>query len=294
MNETELPADAEGRLRNGITQAPVDSGQPVIVDYSGFTKRLNDPRRTRWRLLEEFQREWGHCETLGTQRQTGSREAVGTTPAALREWLESPCNAVTQAPELFDVQWLLPPSELTPETPVHADDVPADALLHVFLAEGQGCNYWAYPASHASRPDPAVLVDDDPDGDGPAWFQQSRSISEFALQLSAMHLPRKLGWVAGKPTIRPDTVARVAAAFPTMGFLPWREMAQHTKLYGARDAIVYVDHSRSPHREFDSDFPQLEIAARTQKALLDAGRALGLEWHDDEIGPPPEPRRRTG
>jgi ribulose-5-phosphate 4-epimerase/fuculose-1-phosphate aldolase len=38
-----------------------------------------------------------------------------------------------------------------------------------------------------------------------------------------------------------------------MRFLPWRETALHTTLYDARDAIVYVDHSRSPDREFDRD-----------------------------------------
>ncbi|MET9378801.1 hypothetical protein ABZX98_32475 [Streptomyces sp. NPDC002992] len=266
----------------------------MIVDYRSFAERLSDPGRTRWSLLGEFQREWGLSEVRGAQPGGGVREVGGPVPAALLEWLASSCNAVVRAPELFDVQWLLPPEEQVPRLPVHAGGVAADALLHAFLAEGQGCNRWAYPASPACQSDPVVLVDDDPDGSGPGWFQQSRSLSEFALQLSVVRLPRSLGWVAGKPAVGADVLARAAATFPEMGFFPWREMAQHTTLYGARDAIVYADSSCRPDREFDWDFPQLVIAARTYEALLDAGRAVGLEWHDDEIGPPPEPRPRSG
>ena len=146
-----------------------------------------------------------------------------------------------------------------------------DHRLCVFMFEYEGCNSWVYAAGHARHDDPPVLVDvEDADGQS-TWVLQSRSISEFFLQLAAIRIPIHTGWTVdwSDQDDEQEVVAQLGAVLPSLGFLPWREMEQRISLYGAADAIVY--HDATGHGD-----STLWACGRTRESLEALGRRLGV------------------
>ncbi|GAA4638110.1 hypothetical protein GCM10023196_094580 [Actinoallomurus vinaceus] len=271
----------------------------------------------RWELLRAFQEEWGYEPPGGEPRWprwseseheayvrrlkaewTGEEDdefaRVDLTlpiPAALDEWWDLPFNSFTYQPRLYWTNPEWPPTVrpdptgygvsdgLPPGNPfVGPDD---DHRVCVFKAEYQYCNEWGYPAADAALADPKVLVSAE---DG--WVVQSRSISEFFLQLAVMRLPGHFGWTVRLYEAEPELVDRIRRTFPELGLQPWRELGSRSVAYGAPDAIIYLDGGGY------ADCPFV-VHARTRTALEDLARALGVDWSDDIESPPadaPDPQ----
>jgi hypothetical protein len=266
-----------------------------------FAEHLADTG-PRWTLLREFQEEWGYETPAGgpvwprwaedehkaylrrlAAAETGEEEdrfaGVDMTlpiPKALDEWWDLPFNSFTHRPRLY---WTNPewPPTVRPGPAAHgvADAPPEDdpfaglgdeRRICVFKAEYQYCNEWGYLAAESALADPKVLVSVE---DG--WVTQSRSISEFFLQLAVERLPAHYGWSVRLYEAEPELGERVRRTFPELGLLPWRELGTETVTYGAPDAIIYHD-----VREF-SDFPFI-VHARTRAALERVAGTLGTDW----------------
>ncbi|MFC6019846.1 hypothetical protein ACFP2T_27035 [Plantactinospora solaniradicis] len=287
------------------------------VDYGRFADRLRQAaargRASMWELLRDFQREWGYDEPGGEpewarERQDEHRAAFTAephgeadpegplpgvdeslpVPAALDEWWQLPFNSFVHRPRLYFTNPVWPPT-VRPDPSGYgpSDGLPeenpfvgpgADLRVCVFKTEYQVCNEWGYLAAEATRRDPRVLVSTE---DG--WQLQSRSISEFFLQLAVERLPGHYGW-----TVRlyqddldkdPEIIARLRAAYPEMGLLPWRELGIDGLAYGGPDAII--DHSQSG----EADFP-LVIRARTHAAAVRVATTLGVNLRESMIESP--------
>lgn len=259
----------------------------------------------RWELLRQFQEEWGYVPS-GDQRWPRGLEAGHRTyvrelkaeqlgaeedepdsslpiPGALAEWWDLPFNSFVQQPRLYWTNPEWPPTErpdptgygiagALPEEGFSFIKEDTDRRVCVFMAEYQYCNEWGYPAAFAEFADPAVMVTDADDEGNAVWAYQSRSISEFFLQLAAMRLPAHFGWTVEENEVESRAVERLGEALPWMGFLRWRELGARTHLFGAPDAIV-------SYNEGEGDF-ELQAYGRTPKALEDVARTLGLDWTD--------------
>ena len=251
-----------------------------IIDYGRFAERMA-AERSRWELLGEVQREWGYRDPGGDPVVTMESEAPGyepdesdPVPAALLEWWDSPLNSFAFRPRLYWTHSHWPPSE-----PDSVDHPPGDEAC-VFMAEYQYVNEWAYLASENRLPDPKVVVNT---ADG--WVTQSRSISEFFLQLALERLPAHFGWslrvhrdtVAENPAI----VERLHASYPELGLLPWQEMGTDALTYGGPDALIR--HGRGPGAEY-----AVVVHGRTRDALVQVAETLGIAWTDEQLEPPKE------
>ncbi|MGW7082396.1 WD40 repeat domain-containing protein [Streptomyces sp. NPDC054871] len=266
-----------------------------IIDYGRFADRLErQQERPRWSLLEEVQREWGYEDPGGEpghSRWGGENKRHGIDwalpiPQALNEWWDSPLNSFAFNPRLYWVHTQWPPkiSELDADTHVAdthvADTHPADTRVCVFMSEYHYAHEWGYLAAEAELPDPRVFV-----SIGGEWVEQSRSLSEFLMQLAFERMPAHYGWTLrfGRDTVDadPEVVRRLEDSYRELGLLPWQEMGTDALSYGAPDAVIR--HGRGPGADF-----KIVINARTREALLDVARTLGLEWTDKDIRPPSE------
>lgn len=254
-----------------------------IIDYGRFAERLAADR-PRWALLDEVQREWGYRDPGGDPLASREDEAPGyepdePVPAALLEWWDSPFNSFAMRPRLY---WTHP--QWPPSAPDSVDDPPGDSV-RVIMAEYQWVNQWGYLASEAAQDDPKVVVNT-----AGGWTTQSRSISEFFLQLALERLPAHFGWSIRVPrkTVDDDPaiVARLQDNYRDMGLLPWQEMGTDALSYGAPDAIIR--HGRGPGADY-----AIVVQARTRRALTDVLDTLGLTWSDEDVAAPAEVPPRT-
>ncbi|MFG2497797.1 hypothetical protein ACGFSB_06210 [Streptomyces sp. NPDC048441] len=262
-----------------------------IIDYGQFADRLERQQgRSRWSLLDEVQREWGYVDPGGEpghSRWGGENGEHGVdwdlpVPQALNEWWDSPLNSFAFNPRLYWVHTQWPPA--ISELDVDADSVltepGGDHRVCVFMSEYHYAHEWGYLAAEAELPDPRVVVSVDG-----RWVVQSRSLSEFLMQLAFERMPAHYGWTLrfGRDTVDadPGIVRRLEASYPELGLLPWQEDGTDALSYGAPDAVVR--HGRGPGADF-----KIVINARTRAALLDVARTLGLEWTDKDIRPPSE------
>ncbi|MEO3826311.1 hypothetical protein [Actinomadura sp. B10D3] len=251
-----------------------------IIEYGRFTERLAR-ERPRWELLGEVQREWGYQDPGGDPLVTPEGEAPDfepddsdLIPVALLEWWASPVNSFAFRPRLYWTHPQWPPSD--PDSVAH----PPGDEIRVFMAEYQYCNEWGYLASESHLPDPKVMVNT-----AEGWVVQSRSISEFFLQLALERLPGHYGWslrvpqddVAGNPAI----IERLHASYRELGLLPWQETGTDALAYGAPDALIH--HGRGPGADY-----ALVIHGRTRDALVQAADTLGIAWTDEQIEQPQE------
>ncbi|MGW5863055.1 WD40 repeat domain-containing protein [Streptomyces sp. NPDC055239] len=255
-----------------------------IIDYGQFADRLErQQERSRWSLLDEVQREWGYEDPGGEpghSRWGGENEEHGVdwdlpVPQALNEWWESPLNSFSFNPRLYWVHTQWPPKISELEM-----DGEGDTRVCVFMSEYHYSHEWGYLAADAELPDPRVVV-----STGGEWVVQSRSLSEFLMQLAFERMPAHYGWTLrfGRDTVDadPGIVRRLEASYRELGLLPWQEMGTDALSYGAPDAVVR--HGRGPGADF-----KIVINARTREALLDVARTLGVVWTDKDIRPPSE------
>ncbi|MEU6716300.1 hypothetical protein ABZ897_32955 [Nonomuraea sp. NPDC046802] len=266
----------------------------------------------RWELLREFQEAWGYVQPDGGPRwprwtederqvyvkrlesgEFGENEDddlfAGVDLAlpvlkALDEWWDLPFNSFTHQPRLYWTNPVWPPTVrpdpsgygvsegLPPGNPFTGPDT--DMRVCVMMAENQYCNEWGYPAADSAQPDPRVLV-----SDGEDWVLQSRSVSEFFLQLAVQRLPTHFGHTVCIGMAPEGLAERIRAELPALGLLPWRELGEQTTAYGAPDAIVF-------HDEGMGDF-EIIAAGRTAGALERLAREFGLDWTDEIREPEP-------
>ncbi|MEU9113671.1 hypothetical protein AB0D04_18300 [Streptomyces sp. NPDC048483] len=291
-----------------------------IIDYGRFAERLQQ-ECLRWELLDEVQREWGYEDPGGeptASRWGGENREYGIDeslpiPAALAEWWDSPVNSFSFRPRLYWTHTQWPPTIWADEygidddfddaddgddadadadnvSPELADGLPkdnpflppdaADRRICIFMSEYQYCNQWGYLAAEASHPDPRVLV-----STGRGWELQSRSLSEFFLQLALERLPAHYGWslrvhrsdVEADPAI----TERLTASYRELGLLPWQEMGTDALAYGGPDALIH--HGRGRGAGY-----AIVIHGRTRDALLQVVETLGITYTDKDIEPPAE------
>ncbi|GAA4619468.1 hypothetical protein GCM10023195_88040 [Actinoallomurus liliacearum] len=251
-----------------------------IIDYGRFAERLAGPR-SRWELLDEVQREWGYEDPGGEPLVTREGEAPGyeldesdPIPAALVEWWDSPVNSFAFRPRLYWTHSQWPPS-----APDSVENPPDDEI-RVIMAEYEYVSQWGYLASEAHLPDPKVMVNTHE-----GWAVQSRSISEFFLQLALERLPAHFGWTLRVPrTVMdgdPAIVERLQTSYRELGLLPWQEMGTDALSYGAPDALIR--HGRGPGADY-----AVVIQGRTREAVVQVADTLGLTWTDKELGAPSE------
>ncbi|WP_433473911.1 WD40 repeat domain-containing protein [Spirillospora sp. CA-142024] len=251
-----------------------------IIDYGRFAERLAEDRPVL-ELLGEVQREWGYEDPGGEPLVTREGEAPGyepdesdPVPAALIEWWDSPVNSFAFRPRLYWTHSVWPPSG-----PDSVDDPPGDEI-RMFMAEYEYVNQWGYLASEARLPDPKVLVNS-----SEGWVVQSRSISEFFLQLAMERLPGTFGWsfrvsredVEADPAI----VERLQETYRDVGLLPWQEAGTDALTFGGPD--VLIRHGRGPGAGY-----AVVVHGRTREALVQALDTLGITWTDKEISAPSE------
>ncbi|MBT2418834.1 hypothetical protein J7F01_04405 [Streptomyces sp. ISL-22] len=296
-----------------------------IIDYGQFAERLRHQQdRPRWELLDAVQREWGYEDPGGepvASRWGGENSAYGIdeslpVPPALAEWWDSPVNSFSFRPRLYWTHTQWPPSIWVDEhrerdadedpydedarlDPARADGLPKDnpflppdapdRRICVFMSEYQYCNQWGYLAAEAAHPDPRVLV-----STGSGWQVQSRSLSEFFLQLALERLPGTYGWTLkvrrAEVADDPAVLERLTASYREVGLLPWQELGCDALMYGGPD--VLISHGRGPGADFT-----LVIHGRTREALLQVVETLGIACTDDDIKPPsevPEPLEELG
>jgi hypothetical protein len=280
-----------------------------IIDYGRFSERLARPAQ-RWELLREFQQEWGYEPSDGPRwsRWTGDEhreyvaalrsEVLGVpdsgplagvdlalaVPKALDEWWDLPFNSFTDRFSCYETNPVWPPT-VRPDPSGYgvSDGLPGDSpflepgqdrRVCVFMAENQYCNEWGYPAAWAAQDDPAVLVSALDEDGKEAWLPQSRSISEFFVQLAATRLPAHYGWTVWDEP--PGLVERMRGTLPSMGFLPWRELGAHGEFFGGPDTIVY--HNVGDGGEFTA-------YGRSHEALERLGHTLGVDWSESICEP---------
>ncbi|MFH8489390.1 hypothetical protein [Streptomyces longisporoflavus] len=271
-----------------------------IIDYGQFADRLaRQQGRARWALLDEVQREWGYVDPGGEpghSRWGGENKKHGVDwdlpiPLALNEWWDSPLNSFAFDPRLYWVHTQWPPtiSELAADSAAGLVGPGDDTRVCVFMSEYHYAHEWGYLAAEAELPDPRVVV-----SVGGEWVVQSRSLSEFLMQLAFERMPAHYGWTLrlGRGTVDadPGIVRRLESSYRELGLLPWQEMGTDALSYGAPDAVIR--HGRGPGADF-----KIVINARTREALLDVAGTLGVEWTDKDIRPPsevPEPPEELG
>ncbi|MER5972994.1 WD40 repeat domain-containing protein [Streptomyces sp. NPDC002055] len=260
-----------------------------IIDYGRFAERLQE-KRSRWALLDEVQREWGYEDPGGEpphSRWGGENSEYGIDedlpiPEALGEWWDSPVNSFAFRPRLYWTHTQWPPSIAGDELPDDTPHLGADEDLRVcvFMSEYQYCNQWGYLAAEAGRPDPRVFVST---GDG--WVVQSRSLSEFFLQLAMERMPGNFGWSLRihRTVVEDDAaiVERLRASYRELGLLPWQEMGTDALSYGGPDALIR--HGRGPGADF-----AIVIHGRTREALVQVADTLGVPYEDGDIKGPSE------
>ncbi|MEU3792457.1 hypothetical protein AB0F07_22075 [Streptomyces fructofermentans] len=263
-----------------------------VVDYGRFAERLATPQG-RWDLLGEVQREWGFEPEewepddwdielwevdYWNEEEPGIDRGL-PVPVALREWWTWPENTFNANARWYWTHPASPPTQRPAPSGYHdgREGIPSgspllsqggDRRVCVFMSEYQYCNEWGYAAAEAGQDDPRVLVSEEDEG----WRVQSRSISEYFLQLALVRLPGRLGWTLSvKPDdLKADLAAldRLITACPDMGLLPWRECAGDVLLRGGPDLIVR--HDRNPSAD-----EVLHIAGRTEAAVRHAAGILG-------------------
>ncbi|MEV5570360.1 hypothetical protein AB0L06_09930 [Spirillospora sp. NPDC052269] len=286
-----------------------------IVDYGAFAERLKSAT-SRWDLLREFQREWGYAigpdSLLKLERwsEDGYKEYLLALdgkvdgyrgvdlalpiPAALDEWWELPYNSFIHDERLYAMFVEYPPTVHS----IHADldgvavvPIPddsdlvapdADHRVCVFMIDMDGCNEWGYAAADAHESDPRVLVR--VRSDERQWAFQSRSISEFFLQLAVDRLPTVFGWCT---SIRPEDVgddrmaelvARIEAELPSLGFEPWRELGREGTVRGGPDVLVKIVKNINGQR--------IHFTGRTPEAVIDLFARLGMRCTENELRAP--------
>lgn len=304
-----------------------DARVAEIIDYGQFAERLrNQQGRPRWELLDAVQREWGYEDPGGepvASRWGGENSDYGIdwslpVPDALSEWWDSPVNSFSFRPRLYWTHTQWPPSIWVDEyrdrdadedlddedeeaslDPARADGLPPDSPLLpteatdrricVFMSEYQYCNQWGYLAAEASHEDPQVLV-----STGSDWQPQSRSLSEFLLQLALQRLPGVFGWTLkvrrADVAEDPEVLRRLTDSYREIGLLPWQELGSDSLMYGGPD--VLISHGRGPGADF-----ALVIHGRTRQALLQAAQTLGVACTDEDAKAPsevPEPLEQLG
>ncbi|MEV0321018.1 WD40 repeat domain-containing protein [Streptomyces sp. NPDC050658] len=262
-----------------------------IIDYGQFADRLERQQgRPRWSLLDEVQREWGYEDPGGEpghSRWGGENKQSGIdwdlpVPQALNEWWDSPLNSFSFNPRLYWVHTQWPPmiSDLEVDEDSGLIAPGDDDRVCVFMSEYHYAHEWGYLAAEAELPDPRVVV-----SIGGKWVVQSRSLSEFLMQLAFERMPAHYGFTLRfrRATVEadPEVVRRLESSYRELGLLPWQEMGTDALSYGAPDAVIR--HGRGPGADF-----KIVINARTRDALLDVARTLGLEWVDKDIRPPAE------
>ncbi|MGW1035631.1 hypothetical protein ACWD4Z_26015 [Streptomyces antibioticus] len=290
-----------------------------VVDYGQFAARLTAPRTSRWELLSEVQREWGFepeewdpedwdpelwedddeddedADEDDEKDEDDDEEAridrSLPVPVALREWWTWPENTFMANARWYWTHPEMPPT-LRPdptgwgvahEVPEGSPLLPpgGDRRVCVFMAEYQYCNEWGYAAAEAGQDDPRVLVSV---GGDEGWVVQDRSVSEHLLHLALMRLPSRFGWTLAVQRDDldrdPAALARLTAAYPDMGLLPWRELAGDVVLHGGPDLIVRHD------RGIADDYVLL-LTGRTEAAVREATALLGAPC----AGRDPEPPR---
>ncbi|WP_131739388.1 WD40 repeat domain-containing protein [Actinomadura roseirufa] len=251
-----------------------------IIDYGRFAERLAQDR-PRWELLDEVQREWGYEDPGGDPQVTREDEEPEDeldesrpVPAAFVEWWDSPVNSYAFRSDLYETYAQWPPCE-----PDSGENPPGDEI-RVIMIENQYVNQWGYLASEEHLPDPKVVVDT---SDG--WVTQSRSISEFFLQLALQRLPAQFGWIleVGHSVVDgdPGIVQRLLASYRDLGLLPWQELSVDSLTYGAPDALIR--HNRGPNAD-----SAIVIQGRTREAVVRVADTLNVTWTDEEIEEPNE------
>ncbi|MFK4071319.1 hypothetical protein [Streptomyces sp. NPDC029674] len=273
-----------------------------IIDYGQFADRLRAWQQggRRWELLDAVQREWGYEDPggepghsrWGGENRTDGIDWTLPVPGALTEWWDSPVNSFAFNPRLYWVHTQWPPRISELEVPVDSGllEPGGDRRVCVFMSEYHYSHEWGYLAAEAELPDPRVVVSIRGE-----WVVQSRSLSEFLLQLAFERLPARYGW-----TLRvrrtavdadPEIVRRLTDAYRDLGLLPWQEMGTDALSYGAPDAVIR--HGRGPGADF-----AIVINARTRDALVAVAETLGVDWSGDKaITPPsevPEPLEDLG
>ncbi|MGW4690357.1 hypothetical protein ACWEPM_36505 [Streptomyces sp. NPDC004244] len=203
-------------------------------------------------------------------------------PAALAQWWDLPFNSFTDRSDAYETNPIWPPTVRPDPTGYGvagglSDDNPfvgpgEDLRMCVFMAENQFCNEWGYPAARAHLSDPQVLVSGVDEDGRETWVLQSRSVSEFLLQLAVTRLPAAYGWIVEQGTVDPEVVARLRASLKPMGFLPWRETGSHTEYFGGPDVIVGYNTGQGDC--------ELVACARTETALGRLAETLGLDWEE--------------
>ncbi|MFE0098930.1 WD40 repeat domain-containing protein [Streptomyces sp. NPDC059009] len=265
-----------------------------IIDYGQFADRLRRQEgRPRWELLAEVQREWGFEDPGGEpghSRWGGENQKHGIDwelpiPVALNEWWDSPLNSFAFNPRLYWVHTQWPPkiSDLDVTAGGSLIGPDDDTRVCVFMSEYHYAHEWGYLAAEAEHPDPKVLVSLNGE-----WVVQSRSLSEFLMQLAFERMPAHYGYSlrVGRDTVEADReiVRRLESSYTDLGLLPWQEMHTDALSYGAPDAVIRHGRGRGADRP-------IVINARTREALTDVARTLGLEWTDKDVkGPSEVPR----
>ncbi|MFH8612053.1 hypothetical protein ACH4D5_31670 [Streptomyces sp. NPDC018029] len=264
---------------------------PEIIDYGQFADRLQERQqgRPRWELLDAVQREWGYEDPGGEpghSRWGGENRTDGIdwelpVPAALTEWWDSPVNSFAFDPRLYWVHTQWPPriSELELAADSGLVGPGGDRRVCVFMSEYHYSHEWGYLAAEAELPDPRVVVSLRGE-----WVVQSRSLSEFLLQLAFERLPAHYGWTLrvrrAAVDADPEIVRRLTSSYRELGLLPWQEMGTDALSYGAPDAVVR--HGRGPGADF-----AIVINARTREALVAVAETLGVDWSGDKAISPP-------
>ncbi|MFE0173474.1 WD40 repeat domain-containing protein [Streptomyces sp. NPDC059002] len=257
-----------------------------IIDYGQFADRLRQWQQggSRWELLDAVQREWGYEDPGGEpghSRWGGENRRDGIdwelpVPQALNEWWDSPLNSFAFNPRLYWVHTQWPPTISDLEVAADSDLLPAggDRRVCVFMSEYHYSHEWGYLAAEAELPDPRVVV-----SIGGAWVVQSRSLSEFLMQLAFERMPAHYGWTlrirSTTVDADPEIVRRLTSSYRELGLLPWQEMGTDALSYGAPDAVVR--HGRGPGADF-----RIVINARTRDALIAVAETLGVDWSGDK------------
>ncbi|GAA4099523.1 WD40 repeat domain-containing protein [Actinomadura miaoliensis] len=301
-----------GRFAERLRQVMPRWDERTRMSEEEFAEHLADTG-PRWELLRQFQEEWGYVpledDTVWPRWSEDEHKAYvrrlsGRTgdddrfadvdltlpiPKALDEWWDLPFNSFTHRPRLYWTNPLWPPTVRPDPTGYGASDgLPednpyvgpgGDRRVCVLMAENQYCNEWGYLAAEAGMADPRVFVSVEK-----GWVEQSRSVSEFFLQLAVERLPEHFGWTLplGEEDFGADEAEmarRVRERFPELGLLPWRELGARTYAYGAPDAII-----RYNAGEYH-DAP-LHIHARTRAALRRVADTLGIDLREERIAAP--------
>ncbi|MFI1384221.1 hypothetical protein [Embleya sp. NPDC020886] len=249
-----------------------------VVDYRGFAARLARACETaegRDTLLADFHREWGFAGTVAEPADPTALGELGRTvlgfapPAALIAWLAHPHNSFLAEPGLYEtyLTWL-PDDE---DEPFVAAAATGHRGMYVFMAENQYCCEWAFSLDDIDRglADPPVYVGTSEDAD--SWEVQSRSFTEWVIQVAIIRVlidtAERWTWPDDVPAHpRPPALGTV---LPEIGLLPWKELGNEVHFFGGEDTIVL----HLPHSE-GGELYDIEVFGRTEEAMLHTARLL--------------------